>query len=106
MAGPSPAETDFKGSPTEMGTPPPTLAEKGVPKEEGRLGRSWKGPDELKRGGKAASHNEKATDYLESSPCLSEGPKPRREDGQGTAAGSHPGSRGGERKGVRWARGV
>ena len=70
-------------------TPPGTLAEKGVSKEEAQLAKSWKGPDEPKRGGKAASHNGKATDYLESSPCLSEGPKPRREDEQGATPDSH-----------------
>lgn len=86
-------------------TLPRTPAGKGVLKEETQLAKSQKGPDEPERGGKAASHNGKATDSLESCPCLAERPKRHREDGPGPhRTGTGGAGSGGRGKGVSRAR--
>lgn len=82
---------------TQPGTPP----QEGAPKAESLIAKSWKGPDAPERGGRAASHNGKATDYLNSNPCppaALEGPQSQA----GRTLRGHPGQsvedRGGSRE--------
>lgn len=77
-----------------------TLAQEGAHEAEALIANCWKGPDAPERGGKLASHNGKATDYLNSNPWLPAAPGGPQAHAGRTLRGD-PGQSAGNREGSR-----